>query len=50
LLKQVTDIRDNVERAAEIINRLQRVIRLEEIPSPLGPEQPLLNIDRSIGE
>jgi len=50
LLKQVTDIRDNVERAAEIINRLQRVIRLEEIPSPLGPEQPLLNIDLSIGE
>jgi DNA-binding response OmpR family regulator len=50
LLKQVTDIRDNVERAAEIINRLQRVIRLEEVPSPLGPEQPLLNIDLSIGE
>jgi len=50
LLRQVTDIRDNVERAAEIISRLQRVIRLEETPSPLGPEQSLLNIDRSIGE
>lgn len=49
LLRQVTDIRDNAQRAADILGRLQRVIRLEETPSGLGPERPLLDLDRSVG-
>jgi DNA-binding response OmpR family regulator len=48
LLQQVTDIRDNVERASEILMRLQSVIRLQETPSPLGPDRPLLDLERSV--
>ncbi len=48
LLERVTEIRDQTQRAAHILNQLQRVIRLEETASPLGPDRPLLNIERSV--
>ena len=33
--------------AAELVQRLQRIVRLEETPSPLGPDKPILDLDRS---
>lgn len=36
------------ERATAIVRRLQRIIRLEEVPSVLGPDRPLLDLDRSV--
>ena len=33
--------------AADLVQRLQRIVRLEEAPSPLGPDKPLLDLDRS---
>jgi DNA-binding response OmpR family regulator len=50
LLSQVISIRDQSQRAAEILASLQRVIRLEETPSPLGPDRPYLDITRSVGD
>lgn len=35
--------------AAEQVSRLQRLIRLEETPSPLGPDRPVLDLQRSTG-
>ena len=40
-------IGESAGSAAEIVKRLQRIVRLEETPSPLGPDQPLLDLDRS---
>jgi DNA-binding response OmpR family regulator len=49
LAAQLTAIRDQTQRAAEVLHRLQRVIRLEETPSPLGPDRPFLDLERSVG-
>ena len=32
------------------VKKLQRIIRLEEVASPMGPEQPLLDLERSTAE
>jgi DNA-binding response OmpR family regulator len=48
LAEQLTAIRDQTQRAAEVLHRLQRVIRLEETPSPLGADRPFLDIERSV--
>ncbi len=32
---------------ADLVQRLQRIVRLEETPSPLGPDKPILDLDRS---
>jgi DNA-binding response OmpR family regulator len=50
LLKQVNEIRDNAQRAADILGRMQRVIRLQEVPTPLGPEKTVLDMNRSVEE
>jgi PAS domain S-box-containing protein len=35
-------------QAAETVLRLQRISRLEEMDSPLGPDKPILDLERSI--
>ena len=40
-------IGESASAAAELVQRLQRIVRLEETPSPLGPDKPLLDLDRS---
>lgn len=40
-------IREAAAQAAEKIHQLQSIVRLEEVPSALGPDQPLLDLDRS---
>ena len=40
-------ISESATVAAELVQRLQRIVRLEEAPSPLGPDKPLLDLDRS---
>ena len=40
-------ISDAAATAAALVLRLQRIVRLEETPSPLGPDKPLLDLDRS---
>ena len=42
-----TLIGESASHAAELVHRLQRIVRLEETPSPLGPDKPLLDLDRS---
>jgi signal transduction histidine kinase len=42
-----TLIGESASNAAELVQRLQRIVRLEETPSPLGPDKPLLDLDRS---
>jgi DNA-binding response OmpR family regulator len=50
LRDQITAIRDQAQRASDVLHRLQRVIRLEEAPSGLGPDRPLLDLEKSVGE
>lgn len=38
---------DASAQAAARVRRLQRIVRLEETVSPLGPERPILDLDRS---
>ena len=40
-------IGESASSAAELVQRLQRIVRLEETPSPLGPDKPLLDLERS---
>ena len=40
-------IAESATGAAQLVQRLQRIVRLEETPSPLGPDKPLLDLDRS---
>ena len=40
-------IGESAASAAHLVQRLQRIVRLEETPSPLGPDKPLLDLDRS---
>ena len=40
-------IGESATSAAHLVLRLQRIVRLEETPSPLGPDKPLLDLDRS---
>ena len=40
-------ISESATVAADLVQRLQRIVRLEEAPSPLGPDKPLLDLDRS---
>ena len=42
-----TLIGESASNAADLVQRLQRIVRLEETPSPLGPDKPLLDLDRS---
>ena len=42
-----TLIGESAAGASNLVQRLQRIVRLEETPSPLGPDKPLLDLDRS---
>jgi nitrogen-specific signal transduction histidine kinase len=35
------------EEVAQIVQRLQRIARLEQVESPLGPDRPILDLERS---
>ena len=43
----VRSISEGATLCADLVQRLQRIVRLEETPSPLGPDKPLLDLDRS---
>jgi signal transduction histidine kinase len=40
-------IEEAAASCADLVLRLQRIVRLEETPSPLGPDKPILDLDRS---
>lgn len=42
-----TLIGESAGTAGEILQRLQRIVRLAETPSPLGRDKPLLDLERS---
>lgn len=44
----VDSINTAVDEAAEKVRRLQRITRLEAVESPLGPDRPVLDVERSI--
>ena len=46
----VTAIRTAADDTAERVRRLQHITRLERVESPLGPDRPLLDLERSTEE
>jgi DNA-binding response OmpR family regulator len=47
LWQYVQEVLTGAQLAAERLERFQHVIRLEETPSPLGADRPVLDLDRS---
>jgi signal transduction histidine kinase len=47
LRDQVTHIALAAEEVADKVRKLQSIVRLEEQRSPLGPDRPILDLDRS---
>ena len=50
LLTYARAIGEGAEQVAEKVRRLQRIVRLEETESSLGPNQPVLDLERSASQ